>query len=194
MRLAEVARGDTVGNRALIGFISLVSGMRLPDAARVAFYDRAFLAGALGDWSQTAMRGPSEWSVSERELMAAMVATWNSTPFCMGAHRATSAKAMTKPVVDAAMSNYRTAELTPKLKAVLTFLEKMTRTPDALTGADAGAALKAGVSEAALRDAIAVCTLFNIVTRYADALDFAMPTELEFDKAADILLKRGYGG
>jgi hypothetical protein len=40
---------------------------------------------------------------------------------------------------------------------------------------------------------MAVCALFNIVTRYADALGFALPTLGEFDKAAGMLLKRGYG-
>lgn len=33
------------------------------------------------------MRGPSGGSVSERELLAAMVASWNSCPFCLGAQR-----------------------------------------------------------------------------------------------------------
>jgi hypothetical protein len=44
MRLPEIDRGDGVFNRLLIGFISLASGMRLPDAARVAFYHKDFLA------------------------------------------------------------------------------------------------------------------------------------------------------
>jgi hypothetical protein len=34
--------------------------------------------------------------------------------------------------------------------------------------------------------------VFNIITRYANALDFAMPAPLEFDRAASMLLKRGY--
>jgi hypothetical protein len=42
------------------------------------------------------------------------------------------------------------------------------------------------------KDAAAVATLFNIVTRYANALDFAMPSASEFYRAANILLKRGY--
>ncbi len=42
-------------------------------------------------------------------------------------------------------------------------------------------------------DTIAVGTVFGIVTRYADALDFAMPTPPdEFDRAANMFLKRGY--
>jgi hypothetical protein len=36
MRLSEIERGDSFGHRALIGMISMVARMRLPDAARVA--------------------------------------------------------------------------------------------------------------------------------------------------------------
>jgi hypothetical protein len=35
--------------------------------------------------------------------------------------------------------------------------------------------------------------LFNIITRYADALGFVIPSPKEFDRAAGMLLKRGYG-
>ena len=191
MRLPEIDRGDSLKSRLLIRFISGVSGMRLPDAARVAFYHRDFL-GPLGAWTQAVMRGPSEWSVGERELMAAMVARWNSCVFCIGAHRATSAKGLTKATVDAALSDYRTAPLPAGLIATLAYLETLTRTPDAISASDAKAVLGTGVTPAALNDAVAVATVFAVVTRYADALKFAIPTEAEYDKAADMLLKRGY--
>ncbi len=42
MRLHEIDRGDSVFNRLLFGFISFASRMRLPDAARVAFYHKDF--------------------------------------------------------------------------------------------------------------------------------------------------------
>ena len=57
------------------------------------------------------MRGPSEWSVAERELMAAMVAKWNSCPFCVGAHRAIAVRGMDKSVADACLADYRTAPI-----------------------------------------------------------------------------------
>lgn len=193
MRLPEIDRGDSFGTRALIGFISMVSGMRLPDAARVAFYHKDFVGKTLGAWTQQVMRGPSAWSISERELMAALVARWNSCAFCTGAHRAIAVKGMPAAVADAALADYRTAALSPQLTAVLPFLETMTRDPARLTAADARAVLAAGVSRDAFTDAIAVGVIFNIVTRYADALGFAIPTDAEFDKAADMLLKRGYG-
>jgi len=191
MRLPEIDRGDSLGNRLLISFISLVAGMRLPDAARVAFYHRDFL-GVLGEWTQATMRGPSPWSVGERELMAALVAKWNSCAFCVGAHRATSARGLSQATVDAALADYHTAPLPLGLIATLSFLEKLTRTPDDVTAADAALVLQAGVTPEALTDAVAVATLFAVVTRHADALKFALLSEAEFDKAATMLLKRGY--
>ena len=92
MRLHDIERGDGVFNRLLISCISLVSRMRLPDAARVAFYHKDFFAAPMGAWTQAAMRGPSKWSIGERELMAALVARWNSCAFCVGAHGAIAAK------------------------------------------------------------------------------------------------------
>jgi uncharacterized peroxidase-related enzyme len=192
MRLNEVERGDGLANRLLIKFISMVSGMRLPDAARVAFYHKDFFGGRMGAWTQAAMRGPSSWSVAERELMACMVAKWNACAFCEGAHGAIAAKEMRRPVVDEATSDFRTAKISENLKSALAFLEVMTLRPDQLKAEHAKAALNAGVSRDALIDAIAVGAVFNVVTRYANALDFAMPTPNEFDRAANMLLKRGY--
>jgi uncharacterized peroxidase-related enzyme len=191
MRLDEIERGDSLRHRLLIGFISLVTRMRLPDAARVAFYHRAFF-GDLGRWTQAAMRGPSAWSVGERELMAALVAKWNSNTFCRGAHGAIARKQLPATQVERALADYRQAELSPQLVATLAFLEKLTRTPDTVTGMDASAVLAAGVSEMALTDAIAVSAVFNIISRYADALDFAIPSDADYSRAADMLLKRGY--
>ena len=191
MRLPEIDRGDSLFSRLLIGFISFVSRMRLPDAARVAFYHKDFSA-PIGRWTQAAMRGPSAWSVSERELMAALVAKWNSCPFCLGAHGAVAAKGMERSLVDTVIADYRTAPISEGLKATLQFLEVMTLRPAELTAENARSVLDAGVSPEALQDAAAVAATFNIITRYANALGFVLPTADEFDRAATMLLKRGY--
>jgi uncharacterized peroxidase-related enzyme len=191
MRLNEIERGDTLRSRLLIRLISMVTGRRLPDAARVAFYHRAF-GEAFGAWTQRAMRGPSAWTVGERELMAAMVAEWNSCTFCIGAHRATAVRSMDRAVVEATLADYRTAPISNELRSTLAFLEKMTRAPGQLTDRDAGTAFAAGVTPDQLRDAAAVAAVFNVITRYADALDFTIPSDEDFAKAARMLLKRGY--
>lgn len=192
MRLPEVERGDSLRSRALIRLISIMSGARLPDAARVAFYHRAFVGPAMGAWTQAAMRGPSEWTVGERELMAAMVARWNSCAFCVGAHRATAVRGVGRATVAACLADFRTAPISEPLRATLGFLEILTVRADELRTAHVHEAMAAGVTRAQLQDAAAVAALFNIITRYSDALDFAVPTEPEFDKAAGMLLKRGY--
>jgi uncharacterized peroxidase-related enzyme len=170
----------------------VVSGMRLPDAARVAFYHKDFFGRPMGAWTQAAMRGPSPWSVAERELMACMVAKWNACAFCVGAHGAVAAKEMQRSAVDEAVSDFSAAPISGRLKSALAFLEVMTLRPRDLKAEHVRAALDGGLSRQALTDVIAVGALFNIVTRYADALDFAMPTPGEFDRAANMLLKRGY--
>jgi uncharacterized peroxidase-related enzyme len=191
MRLREVERGDTLGSRLLIALISVGTRMRLPDAARVAFYHRDF-GRPLGAWTQAAMRGSSAWTIGERELIAAMVAKWNASTFCLGAHRAIAAQQLPTAAVDAALAEFRAAPVSDPLKATLAFLEKMTLRPIDLTPEDARAVLRAGVTREALTDAIAVASVFNIITRYADALGFAIPTPDEFDRAGKMLLKRGY--
>ncbi len=192
MRLTEIDRGDSLRSRTLIRIISAVSGIRLPDTARVAFYHKGFVGPTFGAWTQTVMRGPSEWTIGERELMAAMVAHWNSCAFCIGAHRAIAVRGISPETVNACLIDYRSAPIPERLRATLAFLETMTLHPDALDGARAHAAFYAGTSPAQLVDAAAVAAVFNIITRYADALDFAVPTEQEFDKAAGMMLKRGY--
>ena len=146
MRLPEIERGDTLRHRAMIGMISRLSGMRLPDAARVALYDRDFAGPTLGEWTQRTMRGPSGWSVSERELMAAAVASWNRCPFCVGAHGAIAVQGIDRGTVDAVIDDYRTAPIAPRLAAALAFIEKLTREPGTVAPSDARAAFAAGVS------------------------------------------------
>jgi AhpD family alkylhydroperoxidase len=132
MRLAGIDRGDRLSTKLLFRFISTVSRARFPDAARVAFYHRSFAGPELNAWTQRAMRGTSEWFVAERELMAAMVAQWNSCPFCVGAHSAVAVHGLEPATVRAALDDYSTAPIPDRLRAALRFPEKMTREPDEL--------------------------------------------------------------
>jgi uncharacterized peroxidase-related enzyme len=192
MRLREVERGDRLVWRFLIRFISLVSGMRLPDAARIVLYHKQFFGDPMSRWTHMAMRGESDWTVGERELMAAMTAKWNACEFCVGTHGAIAARVLGRPVVDTALEDMRLAELPARLRATLTFLEALTRTPDTLTAQDARTVLREKVAPHALEDAIAVAVLFNVISRCADALDYDVPGDRDFDRAAKRLLAQGY--
>ena len=136
MRLPEIDRGDGVFNRLLIGFISLASRMRLPDAARVALYHKDFFGAPLGAWTQAAMRGPSTWSVGERELMAALAASGIRAPSASALRRG---RGEGDGTIGSRWGDCRLSRspISESLKATLAFLEILTLRPMELTAEDA---------------------------------------------------------
>jgi len=89
-------------------------------------------------------------------------------------------------------ADWRTAPVSPQLRATLGFLEKMTLTPGELARADADAVLAADVSREALIDAIHVCALFNMIVRLADSLGWDVPPPEAFAARGRVLLESGY--
>jgi hypothetical protein len=81
MRLGNVERGDGLGNRLLFGVIKLVSGFRAPDVVRTLRYHPASFGGPHARHTHAVMRGPSDWTVGERELFAAFVSRLNQCLF-----------------------------------------------------------------------------------------------------------------
>ena len=61
------------------------------------------------------------------------------------------------------------------MKAMLTFIEKMTLEPDRLAPADGQVLRDAGVSAQAATDAIGVALCFNLIDRLADSFAFEVP-------------------
>jgi hypothetical protein len=81
MRLRNVEAGDRLGSKILFRFIHLVSGFRAPDVVRTLRYRPAVFGDPHGRHTHAVMRGPSEWSVGERELFAAFVSRLNQCLF-----------------------------------------------------------------------------------------------------------------
>ena len=192
MRIPGVERGDGFFNRILIRFISKVSGMRLPDAARIVMYHKNFYGAPMTAWTHAAMRGKSGWTVGERELMAALTAKWNACPFCVDAHGAIASLELGNPVVNAALADTKQSTLSKKLQATTAFLENLTLHPDKIDMPDIQSVLESGVTHEELEDAIAVSTLFNITARCANAFNFALLNKTDSEKAAKRMLVQGY--
>jgi uncharacterized peroxidase-related enzyme len=89
-------------------------------------------------------------------------------------------------------TDWRTAPVDERLRAMLGFVEKLTLRPAELTAADAAAVRAAGVGEEALIDAIHVAALFNMIVRLADSLGWDVPTYEAFSARADRMLAGGY--
>lgn len=190
MRLAILDRGHGIRAKAMLALIRVFSGHPPVDAVKLALYRPDFYrAGAL---TQEAMRGPSEWSVADRELMAAYVSKVNKTAFCIAAHSATSALAYNDPAkVSATLDDLESAPLAEPLRTTLRMLGKLT-SENSVDADDMRAVLAAGASEQQIKDALAVAFAFNVTDRLADVFGFAVDDPGAISAGARYLLARGY--
>jgi hypothetical protein len=75
-----VHSSHTLRDRALLGIIRLVQG-HAPGVVRTLLYRKEFFGRPWSELTQQVMRGPSQWSVGEREIFAAMVSRFNQCVF-----------------------------------------------------------------------------------------------------------------
>ena len=192
MRLEILERGYRPATKVLFAVVRLVSRQNMPDAAKLMFYRPDFYGARAKAFTQEAMRGPSEWSVAERELMAAYVSTVNASVFCVGAHTATASRAYgDSALVAAALEDVETAPISEPLRATLRMLGRLTVDGTVSTEQMRGV-LAAGATASQVADALAVCAAFNLTNRLADAFGFAVPSAEGFESGAKYLLRRGY--
>jgi uncharacterized peroxidase-related enzyme len=192
VRLDILNRGYRPGTKLLFSLIKLFSGHPVPDAAKLVFYRPDFYGARAKEFTHEAMRGPSAWSVGDRELMAAYVSKVNESAFCIAAHSATARRAYQDgPRVAAVLADLESAPVEDGLRATLRMLGKMS-TEGESSAADMQDVLSAGVSPQQIKDALAVCASFNTTTRLADAFGFEVLSPEGFEAGAKYLLKRGY--
>ncbi|MEV6850308.1 carboxymuconolactone decarboxylase family protein [Actinoplanes sp. NPDC051411] len=192
MRPEVLNHGYKPVTKLLFATIRLFSGRSLPDAAKLVFYRPDFYGNPAKRFTHLALRGPSTWSVGDRELMAAVVSQANGNAFCIGAHTATAEQAYADPArVQAVLTDPDTAPIEDGLRATLRLLTKLTR-DSTVTADDIRDVLAAGVSRHQIEDALAVAAAFNITNRLADAFAFEVLTPDDFAAGAKFLLKRGY--
>src|ERR1700677_3062360 len=82
MRLRILDSGHGFSSKTLFAFIRTVSRQPVLDVIKLVKYRADFYGRPMGAITQDAMRGPSTWSVGDRELMAAFVAKTNHSEFC----------------------------------------------------------------------------------------------------------------
>jgi len=81
VRLRSVETEHSWPDRLRLAFIGFGSRRRAPDVVKLRFHRKAFFGEQAARLSQRVMRGPSSWSVGERELFAAFVSVQNQCPF-----------------------------------------------------------------------------------------------------------------
>lgn len=192
MRLHILDNGHGFGTKALFALIRTASRQPVLDVIKLMKYRPDFYGAPMSQVTQEAMRGPSSWSVGDRELMAAFVAKTNQCDFCIQAHSAVADLAYRgEKNVTALICDPVVAGLEEPLRATLLMIGKLTK-EHAVDADDMQAVLAAGASPQQIEDALAVCFSFNVIGRLADSFDFSVPPPDAFRAGAKYLLARGY--
>lgn len=81
MRLERLETGHRLGARLFLKMVGLVSGDQPPSVLKTLTYRPGMFGRDFSALVQNALRGPSTWSVGERELFAAYTSRLNQCPF-----------------------------------------------------------------------------------------------------------------
>jgi uncharacterized peroxidase-related enzyme len=192
MRLDILERGHSRGNRLALRIMRTLAATEPDDVIKISMYRPGFFGRPWIHLLRTVMRGDSEWSPGERELFGAFTSRLNTCRYCVGIHLGTTALMLDPTITVERLDHWREAGFEPRLVATLELLEKVTLAPDKLIPGDIEKVRAAGVSEAAIIDALYVCFLFNTVNRLANALGSDWDSEADALKAAAILKRIGY--
>lgn len=81
MRLKKVENGHPIGRKLAFRMMKWMMGAEPYDIVKLVTYRPEFLGSHINALTQEVMRGPSEWSVGDRELFAAFVSKLNKCSF-----------------------------------------------------------------------------------------------------------------
>ena len=80
MRLQRVHRGHSFGDKLRLAAMRIMAG-HAPGVVRTLLYRKEYFGRPFSELTQQVMRGPSAWSVGEREIFAAFVSRRNQCVF-----------------------------------------------------------------------------------------------------------------
>ena len=166
----------------------------LPDNAKLAelFKPRGKYYTPLLQFVETVMRGDSELSPGEREMIAGYVSHLNGCRYCEGGHREAAVTLGIDPAVfDELKDDIETAAIDERMKPILRFARRLTQAPESVSQADADAITAAGWSELTLSDVVNVCAIFNYFNRLVEGHGI-VGIEAEFRARGTLHAKAGY--
>ncbi len=170
------------------------TGINQPGIVELLFYKGA-TGKVLSNLAETLLRGPSELSSGERELIASYVSNLNDCEFCHESHSA-AANAHLKDgghAVSCVKENIDTAPVSEKMKALLKIAAKVQKSGREVKDADIKLARDSGASDQDVHDAVLIAAAFCMYNRYVDGLGTNLPKSTdEYPAMGERLAKKGY--
>ena len=165
----------------------------LPGITGLLEYDK-IAAAPIRELTQILLRGESTLTEGERELIATVVSSGNKCKFCKAAHTdAADILLGENETSQQVKTNIATAQLSDKMKALLTIASMVRESGKAVTKEAIDKAKAEGATDIEIHDTVLIAALFCLYNRYVDGLATVTPANPEFYKGLGERLKNhGY--
>jgi uncharacterized peroxidase-related enzyme len=159
---------------------------------------RPLTAQPLNALAETLLCSDEGLSKGERELIATFVSSLNHCSFCERIHGAVAQHYFSQQenLVETVKLSYRTAEISEKLKALLSIAESVQLGGKFVTPDQVETARQAGASDLEIHDTVLIAAAFCMFNRYVDGLGTFAPDDPEMyrERARKIVEETGYAG
>lgn len=157
--------------------------IKLPDGypgITGGFTFRPETAKPMRELAHVLLHDPNTLTPGERELIAAFVSSRNCTTFCALSHGAAAAAHLGgDTLVKQVQTDFASADVSPKLKALLNIAGKVQQDGKLVTTADIEAARREGATDLEIHDTVLIAAAFSMYNRYVDGLGTWQPSDPE---------------
>jgi uncharacterized peroxidase-related enzyme len=132
--------------------------------------------------AEVLLRGDNTLSRGDRELIATYVSYLNDCFFCQNVHGALAGHYLECNIdqIDGIKQNFNSADLSDKMKALLSIAASVQRSGKLVTGGQIQKARENGATDRELHDTVLIAAAFCMFNRYVDGLATWAPTDRQF--------------
>ncbi len=147
-----------------------------------AFQFRPETAKPMRELAEILLRGPNTLTSAEREAIAAVVSNGNECRFCQLSHSAAAAehrggREADYKWIEEVKANPESADVSPKLKALLRIALKVREGGKRVSAEDVAAARAQGSTDLEIHDTVLIAAAFSMYNRYVDGLATFQPED-----------------
>ncbi len=153
-------------------------------------------AQPMGELANLLLRSNEGLSMADRELIATYVSYLNDCFYCQQSHGAIAVCYLDgdNELVEQVKHDYTKADISDKLKALLSIAGSVQKSGKAVTAAQIEAAKREGATDRDIHDTVLIAATFCMFNRYVDGLAANTPTDLStYPLRAGQIAERGYG-
>jgi uncharacterized peroxidase-related enzyme len=153
-------------------------------------------ATPMGELANLLLRSNEGLSMADRELIAARVSYLNDCFYCQESHGAIAVCYLNgnNELVEQVKKDYLNADITDKLKALLTIAGSVQKGGRNVTTEQIEKAKNLGASDKDIHDTVLIAAMFCMFNRYVDGLAANTPADLSsYPLRAKQVAEKGYG-